>query len=87
MGTKREVKALLGSPAVPPIAVEQSALGEWCRHALTWAVEMAARSLRRASVRLDQVVAEARTAGATWADIGRETGMTRQAAHERWASK
>lgn len=87
VGTRREAKALLGSPAIPPIALEQSALGEWHRHALTWAVQMADRSLRRASSRLDQVVAKARTAGATWADIGRETGMTRQAAHERWASK
>lgn len=86
LGANRSVKALIGSPAIPPLHLEQTAMEQWRRHVLSWNVEMAAQSLGRAAVRLDQAVTEARTAGLTWADIGRNTGMTRQAAHQRWSS-
>ena len=86
-GTRGSAKGLIGSPAIPPVQLEQTAMGEWRRHVLSWGVEMAAQSLQRASVRLDQAVHSARAAGLTWADIGRDAGMTRQAAHQRWASK
>lgn len=33
---------------------------------------------------LDEAVAAARAAGATWEHIGEAAGMTRQSAHERW---
>lgn len=48
------------------------------------ATARAAASVRRSELRLDQAVAEARAAGATWMQIGAATGMSRQAAHERW---
>lgn len=39
---------------------------------------------------VDKAIAEAvagmRARGVPWSDIGRATGMTRQSAHERWAS-
>ncbi|MGM0384787.1 MAG: hypothetical protein ACQERF_02230 [Actinomycetota bacterium] len=37
-----------------------------------------------AHTRLEAAVRAARAAGATWAQIGEATGVTRQAAHERW---
>jgi hypothetical protein len=50
-------------------------------------VEAAARDDAQAGRRLDKTVAAAKAAGATWADVGRAAGITRQAAHERWANK
>lgn len=40
--------------------------------------------VRASESRLDEAVAAARAAGATWQQIGQSTGMSRQAAHERW---
>ena len=37
-----------------------------------------------AQLRLEEAVLAARAAGASWAQIGDATGMSRQAAHERW---
>lgn len=47
-------------------------------------VVYAMRTVQASQARLDDAVAEARTAGATWAQIGDATGMSRQSAHERW---
>jgi hypothetical protein len=44
----------------------------------------AAAAVRRSEARLDEAVAEARQAGATWTQIGMAVGISRQAAHERW---
>ena len=33
------------------------------------------------------LVAAAKAAGASWADLGRAVGISRQSAHERWADK
>lgn len=77
-------KALIGSPATPPVAVEETILKEWQRHVKAWVLQMAARSYERAAVRLNEAVSAARGSGLTWTAIGAETGMTRQAAHQRW---
>ncbi|MGW1737377.1 AsnC family protein [Nocardia sp. NPDC001965] len=37
--------------------------------------------------KLDLAVHIARDAGASWADIGREVGISRQSAHDRWARR
>ena len=50
-------------------------------------VEAAAREYAQAGQRLDKTVAAAKAAGASWADIGRAVGISRQSAHERWADK
>lgn len=50
-------------------------------------VYAAARENRQAGHRLDKTVAAAEAAGASWTDIGRAAGISRQAAHERWADK
>lgn len=50
-------------------------------------VKEAAREHRQAGIRLDKSVAAAKAAGASWADIGSATGMSRQSAHERWSNK
>lgn len=34
---------------------------------------------------ISTLVAELRSSGATWEDIGRAAGITQQAAHKRWA--
>lgn len=85
--TRLSAKGLIGSSAVPPLHLEQTAMNDWRQHVLSWGIEMAARSLRRSSERLDSAVAAARAAGLTWADIGRDAGITRQAAHQRWAGR
>lgn len=50
-------------------------------------LEAAAREYNRAGQRLAKTVAAAKAAGASWADIGRAVGISRQSAHERWADK
>ena len=47
-------------------------------------VEAAAQAAAAARQRLDAAVGFARHGGASWADIGRAAGMTRQSAQERW---
>jgi hypothetical protein len=51
-------------------------------------VRAAVAGLEHARQVLDDAVLTARTATppATWADIGQATGMSKQAAHERWGS-
>jgi hypothetical protein len=46
----------------------------------------AAEAYAGAGYRLDNAVAEARAAGATWEQIGRAAGITRQSAWQRWAT-
>jgi hypothetical protein len=45
----------------------------------------AAKAQTDAGAELDAAVADARAAGATWEQIGKALGMSRQSAHERWA--
>lgn len=47
-------------------------------------VQEAAAALNRDAAALDRAVAAARNAGASWADIGRAVGISRQAAQQRW---
>ena len=47
-------------------------------------VKAAAEAAAEAKLRLDAAVGFARHGGASWADIGRAAGMTRQSAQERW---
>lgn len=72
-------------------AIEDAMVEEWQDHVLPLAaiagVKAAAREHAQASQRLDKTVLAAKAAGASWADIGRAAGITRQSAHERWASK
>lgn len=68
---------------------EDLVLELWHRHHLfaserTAAIKTASRDLRAAERRLDQAVADARSAGVSWESIGRAAGLTKQAAHGRW---
>lgn len=54
------------------------------RQAVETVAETAA-ALGLASQRLDLAVRHARAAGASWADVGRAVGISRQAAQQRWA--
>jgi hypothetical protein len=47
-------------------------------------VQEAAAAVARDAEALDRAVYAARNAGASWADIGRAVGITRQAATQRW---
>ena len=64
---------------------------EWKQHvqplAAAAAVRSAAAAVRDAETALAEAVAAARTANppATWEQIGRAAGISRQSAHERWA--
>ena len=49
------------------------------------AVHDAAQDIDTAMRRLDQAVAEARRAGASWTVIGAAAGLTRQSAYQRWS--
>ncbi len=48
-------------------------------------VELASDDVDDAQHKLNVAVRAARDAGASWADIGRAVGISRQSAHERWA--
>lgn len=71
--------------------VEEAIHDEWLAHVApveaTAGVAAAAREYAQAGRRLEKSVAAARTSGATWAEIGKAVGITRQTAHERWSSK
>ncbi|WP_072713667.1 hypothetical protein [Rhodococcus rhodnii] len=72
----------------PTVEVEDLIHAEWKVHVAPLeslsAVATAAADARQSRSRLDGVVAEARALGASWADIGRAAGISRQSAHERW---
>lgn len=71
--------------------VENAIHDEWKAHIApseaALGVEAAAREYSQAGHRLDKTIAAAKAAGASWADIGRAVGISRQSAHERWADK
>lgn len=71
--------------------VEDAINDEWKAHIAPseaiLGVAAAARENTQAGQRLDKTVAAAKAAGASWADIGRAVGISRQSAHERWADK
>jgi hypothetical protein len=58
-------------------------LYEQTRRAVGVVADEAAK-LGQQGAALDRAVASARAAGASWADIGRATNMSRQAAQQRW---
>ncbi len=71
--------------------VQDAAAGLWrAEHAFGTdalaEVEAAATAAAQAKLRLDAAAARARHSSASWADIGRAAGMTRQSAQERWRS-
>lgn len=72
----------------PPDEVEDALHDEWIEHVrphqrLTEVAD-AADAVTDATERLTRAVHAARDAGASWTDIGRAVGITRQSAHERW---
>lgn len=71
--------------------VEDAIHEEWKAHLAPLeavaGVEAAAREYTQAGHRLDKTVAAAKAAGASWTDIGRAVGISRQSAHERWADR
>lgn len=73
------------------LKVEDAIHNEWKAHMAPsealLGLEAAAREYDRAGRRLTKTVAAAKAAGASWADIGRAVGISRQSAHERWADK
>lgn len=87
---RRDYAALDGF-ADPSREVEDAIHDEWTVHIApsdaVLGVEAAAREYVQAGQRLDKTVAAAKAAGASWADIGRAVGISRQSAHERWADK
>jgi hypothetical protein len=77
-------------PEVPGVraysrAELQELLYEQTRLAVQSVAEAAA-AMGRSGDALDRAVKAARSAGASWADIGRAAGITRQSAQARWGS-
>lgn len=72
-----------------PEEVEEAMDREWRQHAeqgrVLEAVRQQAREVAAAQARLGEAVRAARGAGRSWAEVGEATGMSRQAAHERWS--
>lgn len=70
---------------------ERVVIDEWREHIAPFkaveSVEEAAAKYGAAGRELDNAVAAARAAGASWADIGRAVGISRQSAHERWGGR
>lgn len=78
-----------GEDGWPPDSVEEAGHQEWLHeHVQPFDVldelKAAARSAAAARRRLDLAVVDARDVGASWTDVGRATGMSRQSAHQRW---
>lgn len=73
-----------------PDSVEAMMRDEWLAHvrpvAVVGPVAVASLEYDQAGQRLTEAVVLARDAGASWADIGRAAGVSRQSAHERWAA-
>lgn len=73
------------------LKVEDAIHNEWKAHIAPsealLGLEAAAREYNQAGHRLAKTVAAAKASGASWADIGRAVGISRQSAHERWADK
>lgn len=71
-------------------AAERVVVDEWRQHIaphkIVEVVEDAAMRYSAAGRDLDDAVREAHSAGASWADIGRAVGITRQSARERWGA-
>lgn len=73
--------------------LEDAGREEWRHHVRSLAaaedVREAALALGEAAAALDAAVVKAREGDppATWEQIGRAAGITRQSAHDRWASK
>lgn len=67
---------------------EEAFRQEWLRHVrpfeVTRKVEAAADGVRRAIDALEDAVTAARADGASWSQIGRAAGVTKQAAQQRW---
>ncbi|MBF5083747.1 hypothetical protein [Quadrisphaera sp. INWT6] len=76
---------------LPEDLEEELIYPQWEAHVapldLAAAVSRAHREHVRAGQVLDEAVAAMRAAGASWGDVGRATGMTRQSANERWARR
>jgi hypothetical protein len=75
--------------AFAPDEVEDALQAEWWElHAgpqeKLAAVSEAAAAAHKARRQLDEAVSAARDAGASWTDVGRAAGISRQSAHERW---
>jgi hypothetical protein len=72
-------------------ADEQRIMAEWRRHIAAWQaledIEQAAARQAAATRALDDAVRTAVTAGASWADIGRATGLSGPTATERWSTR
>jgi hypothetical protein len=72
-------------------ADENRVMREWRRHIAGWQalddVEQAAARQAAAARALDEAVRAALTAGASWADIGRVTGLTCRSATERRSAR
>ncbi|MFE2961142.1 hypothetical protein [Nocardia tengchongensis] len=82
-------RRIYSTDSMLPGGIENAIMLDWELHiaptAGTYAVELAADEVSQAQDRLAQAVLEARERGASWEEIGRAAGMTRQSAHERWA--
>jgi hypothetical protein len=66
--------------------------GQWNRHlgpaySELADVRAAAAESKRARAQLDEKVAVARAAGASWEDIGESAGLSKQSAHQRWSPR
>ncbi|PXX52285.1 hypothetical protein DFR70_13317 [Nocardia tenerifensis] len=81
--------ARLDKFADPSAEVEDAVYADWYAHirpaVAVSPVRQAAAEVAAAQAKLTDAVRQARIDGASWADIGTATGMTRQSAHERWS--
>lgn len=82
---------LLPSPAeMTVLRAERAHIEEQLRSGTVKALDdvgTCAAALGQASEALDQAVALARAAGASWPEIGRQVGISRQAAAVRWGNR
>lgn len=85
----RQIYTATGFNDDVPEHVEQLMWREWRDHVdpieRIADVEDAATRYAEAGTRLTETVLAARRVGATWAEVGKAVGITRQTAHVRWS--
>ncbi|NKY87513.1 hypothetical protein [Nocardia veterana] len=82
-------RRIYSADALLPEDLEELLMADWDRHIAPsrgcYDIESAAEAVAAAQQDLTDAVRVAREQGASWEEIGRAAGMTRQSAHERWA--
>jgi len=81
---KRQARVTLGRARLD--LMQLAAHGVERGRPLMWRIDALTSVIEQADLMRAELIAAAREQGISWTEIGQNTGMTKQAAHKRWAS-